>query len=104
MVGEYAKVASLSYFILFIDLVQAYDRVVRVIVFGWPQPAQGETEMTTDRERLEYLCRIGVNKEAAHHIVKEVRESGTVMERWQVDPIVAELIRGLPSKAWFQVA
>jgi hypothetical protein len=45
-----------------------------------------------------------VTEEAAQHIVKEVREYGTVLERWEVDPVVAELIRGLHSKAWFQVA
>ena len=46
---------------------------------------------------------IGVNETAARRIVKDVRANGTVLERWDVDPVVAELVRGLHSMAWFQM-
>jgi hypothetical protein len=100
---EYAKVASLSLFILFVDLSQAFDRVVREVVCGWPQQQQGVSDATSDAERLAYLLSIGVNEAAAQHIVRDIRLHGTVLERWEVDPVVAELIRGLHSMAWFQV-
>jgi hypothetical protein len=100
---EYAKADSLSLFILFVDLSQAFDRVVREVVCGWPQQRQGASDASTDAARLAYLISIGVNALAANHIVKDVRTNGTVLERWDVDPVVAELVRGLHSMAWFQV-
>ena len=100
---EYAKAEALSVFILFVDLSQAFDRVVREVVCGWPQQQPGVPEASTDAARLAYLLAIGVNETAARHIVKDVRANGTVLERWDVDPVVAELVRGLHSMAWFQV-
>ena len=100
---EYAKADALSLFILYVDLTQAFDRVVREVVCGWPQQRQGDSDASADAARLAYLVSIGVNEAAARHIVKDVRANGTVLERWDVDPVVAELVRGLHSMAWFQV-
>ena len=54
---------SLSVFVLFVDLVKAYDRIVREFVFGLPD---GVTNP------LEYLRSLGLTDEQAHWYAKFV--------------------------------
>ena len=90
-------------FIFYIDLSQAYDRVVREVVCGWPQPVPGATETATDSARIQYLESIGVSEHAAQHTVSNIRVNGTVLDRWNVCPVVRDLVRGVHSNAWFRV-
>ena len=98
---QYAKLCSLSIFVLFLDLEKAFDKVIREIVMGWPQSPDGA--FASEEQQLRYLCSIGVDESAAQHIVGLMREAGSVFQRWQVDPKVEALVRGLHSKAWFRV-
>ena len=100
---DYAKVALLSLFIFYIDLSQPYDRVVREVVSGWPRPIPGATEATTDSARIQYLESISVSEHAAQQIVSNIRLNGTTFDRWNVSPVVRELVRGVHSKAWLRV-
>ena len=56
-VTAWAKTMSWSIFILFLDLVMAFDRVVRQLVVGWGEVHEGE--------RLSYLKSLGVSEAAS---------------------------------------
>lgn len=53
-----ANLASLSIFVLFIDLVKAFDQAVREIVFGFPEDVE---------DPLEYLLTIGLTASIRHY-------------------------------------
>ena len=57
------------------------------------------TSQSTEAQQLRYLGSIGVDADAAAHIVRLLRESGTVFQQWLVDPKVQALVRGLHTKA-----
>ena len=101
MVIEYAQASSSSIFMLFIDLTQAFDRVMREIAFGWPQGSG--LDACLRETQAEYLESIGVPLAIARKIVDHIRTHGDVLSQWNVDPVVHELVRGLHTHAWFRV-
>eukprot|EP00974_Lingulodinium_polyedra_P012455 1202725-Lingulodinium_polyedra.AAC.1 len=48
--------AQRSVAVVFWDLAQALDRVVRELYMGWPQPRPGQEECGCRPARLEYLA------------------------------------------------
>ena len=57
---DFATVMELNVFILFVDLTQAFDKILRELVFGWP------SHFGDDRESREaYLVECGVSVEMA---------------------------------------
>eukprot|EP00973_Karenia_brevis_P095956 12429960-Karenia_brevis.AAC.1 len=51
---EYCLCASLSYFVLFVDLVKAFDRIIRELVLGIP----GDVD-----DMGQYLANLGLDDE-----------------------------------------
>jgi hypothetical protein len=99
---HYAKAFALSIFILFLDLEKAYDKVVRELMFGWPQGDASASTDATRRSKIEYLTSIGVEPSAAEFIVTFVQDHGTVLDTLNVDEKVQSLLNGLHSHAWFK--
>lgn len=91
---DYCKMFHFSYFLLFLDLVKAYDRIVRELVFGWPAGAPSD--------RIEYLISIGVDNHAAKWIADYLDANGCLCSQWCVDPLVAELLTGLHEATWLR--
>ena len=60
---DIASALQWSIFVLFLDLVKAFDRVVRELLLGWPSSA-GLTKST----RLAYLRSFGLDQEVAGSI------------------------------------
>ena len=87
---QYAKMCSLSVFVLFLDLEKAFDKVICEIVMGWPQTAA--ESFTTETQQLDYLRSIGIAAWAAEHIVRLLRDKGSVFQQWGVDPKVEALV------------
>ena len=81
-----------SYFILFVDLVKAFDRVVRELVMGWP------SGVTDPRE---YLLSLGLTNEQADWIAEYVARHGCLLEQWGVDKKVIALLKNLHASSWF---
>ena len=94
---EHAQAAGLSLFMLFIDLTQAFDRVLRELAFGWPQGSS--LDQATYDAQVVYIVSLGVARATAEKIVTHVRDHGDVLSQWDVDPLVAELVRGLHTHA-----
>ena len=62
---SYARDARLSVFILFVDLVKAFDRCIRELVFGFLLELPVE-------ERVPALIALGLCAEAANFIAEQV--------------------------------
>ena len=88
----YAAELSLSLFSLFVDLVKAFDKVLRELVMGFPQHVRGD--------RLAYLVTRGLSHTEASWICDYIEKHGTAFEQWGVSPKVSALVNGLHSKAW----
>ena len=89
-----ADVRCWSVFALFLDLIKAYDRVIRELVLGWPSNIE-----TTG---LDYLLNLGVNTSAAEWIAAFVDRTGGLLKLWGVDPKVRVLIAAMHTGSWFR--
>ena len=92
---EAAALFNWSICVLFIDLVKAFDRVVRQLVLGWGRipPA----------DRLPHLLSVGVSEQSAHWLCNYIDARGCVLEQWGVDPKAVELAESLHAGAWLSV-
>ena len=68
---EFAQKKSLSIFILFLDLVKAFGKALRELVFGFPQDV-------AEDDQVAYLMSIGVPAHDAQWLVDFIRSHGTV--------------------------
>ena len=91
----FALLAHLSVFVLFVDLVKAFDRCIRQIVFGWPPN-------TSAQQRRDDLVALGLCVTAVDFILEQVSLHGSVFERWGVDPLILAMCRDLHTNTWFQ--
>ena len=81
-------------FVLFLDLVKAYDRVVRELVLGWPKNMKCAG--------VEYLRTLGVGETATQWIADFVDRTGGLLKIWGVDPKVRRLISSMHEGSWFR--
>jgi hypothetical protein len=96
---DIAKLKNWSVFVLFLNLIKAYDRVVWDLVLGWPR------NMTCSG--AEYLRTLGIGETAAQWIADFVDRTGGLLQSWGVDPKVRRLIsspnwarRSVTTPAW----
>ena len=89
---DYAASCGKSVAILFVDLVKAFDRVIREVVLGWPQDG---------RRGSDYLCDLGFNREHADALAAEINKS-TVLGNG-VDNITQTLLASMHTGTWFKV-
>ena len=92
---DYAASWGLSIAILFVDLVKAFDRVIRELVLGWPQ---GCTE-----DHVAYLCSLGLPEKHAREIASII-DKGVVLDEICVHPHIKELLASMHTKSWFKVS
>ena len=90
---DVAAAMSLCIFILFVDLVKAFDRILRELLFGWP------SNMTTTP--VEHLMALGVSLEDAEWLVQYIEQNKPLLYQWGVDHKVISLLAGLHAGAWF---
>ena len=88
---DLANLARLSIFILFIDLVKAFDRVIREIVFGFPDGVD---------EPLEYLLTLGLTEDQAHWYAQFIAVHSPLFLQWGVKPKMVKLLRNLHASSW----
>ena len=63
-----AAMLRLSVFVLFVDLVKAFDKVIRQLVYGW-----GEVKPD---DLVAYLQKVGVERSAAEWTATYIEERG----------------------------
>eukprot|EP00973_Karenia_brevis_P074754 10388545-Karenia_brevis.AAC.1 len=85
---------GLALAILYIDLVKAFDTIIRELAIGWPQ--------FSVNSKLEHLCSIGLSEAQARDIVQEIDNHGSVLEMIGCHPHIRELLRSLHTGTWFK--
>jgi hypothetical protein len=95
----YAALQSCSIFVLFVDLVKAYDQVLRELVFGFPHGVAGD-----ENAKLDYLQGLGMNEDDARWILRYLETHGSACHQWGVSKEVTEMMNGLHTKAWCSYA
>ena len=93
---EYASLARLSIFILFLDLEKAFDRVVREYVFGMPQGCQEHPR--------DYLSRLGLTPAALENALLYMRTHTGIFQQWGIDSGVIEIIKSMHSNSFYKYA
>ena len=88
----HAEAAKLCIFILFLDLVKAFDRIIREVTLGWPAGAV---------DAREYLRSLGLSDEQSEWIAGFVSVHGCLFEQWGVDPKVTRLLKNMHMQSWF---
>lgn len=86
---------EVSIFVLFVDLVKAFDKVIRQIVYGW-----GDGKPDDPKAFLESM---GVTGSAASWICDYIDEKGRLMNQWGADEKANQLACTLHQGAWFSV-
>lgn len=89
---DYAAVFTLGIFVLFVDLIKAFDKILRELVFGFPQGHEAS--------RVACLESFGLALAEAEWIVNFIDENGTAFSQWGLDPKLSSLVCGLHSRAW----
>ncbi|CAK0838176.1 unnamed protein product, partial [Prorocentrum cordatum] len=84
---EYASSHCLSIFVLFIDLVKAFDGIIRELIFGFSASSQ--------ESPVEYLAPLGVDQDVAEWLASYICSEGGVFEQWNVDLKVTSLVARL---------
>lgn len=74
---DWCRITKMSFFVLFVDLVKAFDRIIREIVLGWP-PA-----VTDPRD---YLRSLGMTESQVEWMCGFVSNHGPVVEGGGIDP------------------
>ena len=89
--ADAATMWNYSIVVLFLDLVKAFDRVIRGLVFGWgPNPPTAKTPFLRPR---------GVSDRAVTWILDYLDEHGSLLAQWKVDEGAAELAESLHAGA-----
>ena len=82
---------------MLLDLVKAFDKAIRQIVYGCnPQHLH-----LTAAQKADLMVSFGVDPASAQWIVRYIDEAGCVMERWKADPKATEMAESLHANAWF---
>ncbi|CAK0827212.1 unnamed protein product [Prorocentrum cordatum] len=93
---EVAQARQWSVLVLFVDLIKAFDRAVRELVFGWgPQePA----------DRAQALRELGVAEPAIDWMLRYLDARGPLLRQWGADEGAAETCQSLHAGSWFGVS
>ena len=88
----FARMAGMSVFLLFVDLVAAYDSAIREVAFDLSHDFVGT--------RVEYLVSIGVDVDVAEFVDSIVSSVGCSFDQAHVDPKTTRMINVLHTRAW----
>ena len=83
----------LSIFVLFLDLVAAYDSVIREIAMGLPHNID-------HAGRMNYLLGIGIPNDIAKHVLEYLDLNGPVFNQAGVDAKAARMFNALHTRSW----
>ena len=81
-----------SFYVLFVDLVKAFDQVVRELVMGIPADC-------TDPAM--FLEELGLNERQREFVVAFCGEHGSLLEKWGVAKRIVLVLQQLHRGAWF---
>ena len=83
---EIGRKRKKSFFVLFVDLVKTFDKVIRELVFGIPP---GVTDVNT------HLSDLGLSMSQLNVVTSVIARHGSLFAMIGVDPRVIQLVRNL---------
>ena len=90
-----ANMLHMSIFVLFVDLVKAFDKIIRQLVYGW-----GEEKPDNPVAFFEPL---GVPEGPTRWIAAYLDERGHLLMQWGADEEAIQLAQSLHEGAWLSV-
>ena len=93
----YAAALNLCCFILYVDLVKAFDGVLRELCFGFPQYVGSSAE-----EQAQHLLSLGPTAEETSWVLEYLQTHGPAFKQMNVPDKLGALISALHSKSWFR--
>ena len=88
---EICRKSKKSFFVLFVDLVKAFDRVIRELVFGIPP---GVTDVS------KHLSDLGLSMSQLNFVTSFIARHGSLFEVIGVHPRVIQLVCNLHASSW----
>ena len=82
---------------LVLDLVKAFDRVLRELVVGLPSNVRSVHGVTAN------LTKLGVPSAEARQLARYLVAHGCIFHQWDIDPLVTELVAMLHRDACLSV-
>jgi len=95
---ERAQLLNWSVFTVFVDLSQAFDRVPRELVLGWPRSVGPGRD-----EQIAHLTSMGINPHAATHICEYIDLHGPLFHQWGMDQASISMLSTLHDGSWFSI-
>jgi hypothetical protein len=92
---SHASRVGASILVLFLDLVKAFDKAIRQLVYGWGP--------VVPPDPVAELVALGVTPKAAAWMARYIEQKGHVLEQWGADPKAVELAQSLHANAWIGV-
>ena len=92
---DVARITNMCVSIVFIDLVKAFDYVLREAVIGWPH--------CSFKSKLTWLTNLGLTPCQAQDLICELDTNGSILEQLEVHPTICQLFTSLHSSTWFVV-
>ena len=87
-----------SFCVLFLDLVAAFDSIIR-------EKAPGMLDARAPEDNfVQALCENGLPEESARQLAEEVACAGSLLEQLEVSPAIVAAMRSLHQGTWFEVA
>ena len=90
---DYCHVNKMCYFILFVDLEKAFDKIVREFVLGLPEGLQ--------QDPIEYLTSLGLSSDVSATLVQDILTNGPFLQQIGIPSEYVELMTSLHSSSWF---
>ena len=88
---EICRKRKKSFFVLFVDLVKAFDRVIRELVFGIPP---GVTDVN------KHLSDLGLSMSQLNFVTNFIARHGSLFEVIGVHPRAIQLVCNLRASSW----
>jgi len=89
---DFARTKGVAIAVVFVDLVKAFDRVIREFVIGWA---------AEDGSPLQTLIGMGLSEEHAVDVYDFILKYGTVAEQMNLPESARQLLRSLHAGSWF---
>ena len=90
---DYCHMSGLCFFVLFLDLEKAFDRVIREFLLDMPS--------TLTEDPVEYITSLGLPQDRAAELVAEILSNGPFLQQIGVPAEYVSLITSLHSCSWF---
>ena len=92
-------VKGLPFFVLFLDLIKAFDFALRELVMGW----MGSSTFESTSDKHLHLASLGIPQDLVGDVCEWIDKHGGLLREAGVDENVVRLVNCLHDGAWFRI-